>query len=188
MRTYTLALAAGLALAGAGCSTLGENQTMADYCAMPAHSTEKVCLLKVEIDGNSTAIADTKMSVRDARELAEVALTSAEEANAAAADARAVANEALSRANQALASGDLECETRTINNSSIGTCSPGYTLVGCTQTRYTTRAGGLSFLRELSDEQCRFNSRVLEMDVRCCRAADRSGETANYSKAPLGSD
>ena len=178
MRSFTLAAVAGLVLAAAGCSTLGQNQTMADYCAMPNHSTEKICLLKLEIDGNSTAIADTKMSVQDARQLAQVALTSAEEANATAADAKAMASEAMSRANRALASGDLECETLTLNNTDTGTCSAGYTLVGCTQTRYTTRAGGLSFLRELSDEQCRFNSRVLEMDVRCCRAADRSDEVA----------
>ena len=26
----------------------------------------------------------------------------------------------------------------------------------------------MSILREINDEQCRFNSRVLEMQVRCC--------------------
>jgi hypothetical protein len=36
------------------------------------------------------------------------------------------------------------------------------------QTRYTTSAGGLAILRSINDTECRFNTRVLEMQVRCC--------------------
>ena len=54
----------------------------------------------------------------------------------------------------------------------VGSCEPGYTLMSCTQTRYTTARGGLSILREINDEQCRFNTRVLEMQVRCCATAN----------------
>ena len=78
----------------------------------------------------------------------------------------------MSRANQALNMSDLDCMTNTINQSAVGSCPTGYTVMGCSQTRYTHAAGGLSFLREVNNDQCRFNSKVLEMDVRCCRRAD----------------
>ena len=82
------------------------------------------------------------------------------------------ADEAKATAEAALAKTDeMVCETRTVQKSDTGTCRPGYTLTSCTQTRYTTRAGGLSFLREINDAQCRFNDRVLEMQVRCCNTA-----------------
>ena len=104
--------------------------------------------------------------------LAAAAKTSADEAGAAAAQAQASADAAMSRANQALNMSDLDCMTNTINQSAVGSCPTGYTVMGCSQTRYTHAAGGLSFLREVNNDQCRFNSKVLEMDVRCCRRAD----------------
>ncbi len=78
-----------------------------------------------------------------------------------------VANRAQSTADQAMAR-NVVCVTRTLNRTRAGTCDSGYTLTGCTQTRYTTRAGGMAILRSVSDTECRYNSQVLEVQVRCC--------------------
>ena len=68
-----------------------------------------------------------------------------------------VANRAQPTADQAMAR-DVVCVTRTLNRTRAGSCDPGYTLTGCTQTRYTTRAGGMAILRSVSDTECRYNS------------------------------
>lgn len=159
------ALAASAFLAG--CQMIPSDQTVAQYCADPGKADEAVCKLKVEIDGNTTALADTDMRLSEARAMADSAGAAASRAQASADAARAQADAAMSRANEAF-SKQVQCETRTIQNSDTGTCRPGYALTSCTQTRYTTRAGGLSILREINDEKCRFNTRVLEMQVRCC--------------------
>lgn len=78
-----------------------------------------------------------------------------------------VANRAQSTADQAMAR-NVVCVTRTLNRTRTGSCDPGYTLTGCTQTRYTARAGGMAILRSVSDTECRFNSQVLEVQARCC--------------------
>ena len=148
----------------AGCQMIPAGQTVAEYCANSDNADEAVCKLKVEIDGNSTALADTNMSLSEARSMADSATRAAAAAQASADAAQASADAAMSLAE----SKQVQCETRTIQNTDTGTCRPGYSLTSCTQTRYTTRAGGLSFLREINDEKCRFNSRVLEMQVRCC--------------------
>lgn len=159
----------------AGCQMIPSEQTVAEYCANPDKADEAVCKLKVEIDGNSTALADTNMRLSEARSMAD-------SATSAAADARARADAAQARADAAMAlageanSKEVQCETRTIQNTDTGTCRPGYALTSCVQTRYTTRAGGLSFLREINDEKCRFNSRVLEMQVRCCAVSGTAPE------------
>src|SRR5690606_16380353 len=54
-----------------------------------------------------------------------------------------VANRAQETADQAMAR-NVVCVTRTLNRTRAGTCDPGYTLTGCTQTRYTHRAGGMA--------------------------------------------
>lgn len=78
-----------------------------------------------------------------------------------------IANRAQSRADEAMAR-QVVCVTRTLNRTRAGTCDPGYTLTGCTQTRYTRRAGGMAILRSVSDTECRYNAQVLEVQVRCC--------------------
>lgn len=78
-----------------------------------------------------------------------------------------IATRAQSTADAAMAR-NVVCVTRTLNNTRTGSCDPGYTLAGCTQTRYTTRAGGMAILRSVSDSECRYNGRVLEVQVRCC--------------------
>jgi hypothetical protein len=78
-----------------------------------------------------------------------------------------VANRAQSTADAAMAR-NIVCVTRTLNRTRTGTCDPGYTLTGCTQTRFGTRAGGMAIMRSINDTECRFNGQVLEVQVRCC--------------------
>ncbi|GAB5459789.1 MAG: hypothetical protein Hens3KO_28190 [Henriciella sp.] len=180
MRSLMIITAAALTAGLAGCTSIPGDMSVGDYCANPSNTQENVCRLKVEIDGNSTALSETNLSLNNARSLADNAISAAAEAQATADAAMTAAQRAQATADRALLEGeDLACTTRTINNSNIGTCEAGYELVSCTQTRYTTRAGGLSFLRELNSEQCRFNSRVLEMDVRCCTTDSLKMSTAS---------
>lgn len=184
MRSLIIMASAGLAATLVGCTSIPTSMTVADYCANPDKATENVCRLKVEIDGNSTALSETNMSLSKARAMAESAVSAAADAKSRADSALAAANRAQSTADRAMATAlqdeDLTCVTNTVQKTNIGTCSPGYTVMGCVQTRYTTRAGGLSFLREINDQQCRFNSRVLEMQVRCCKASATT-TTASYA-------
>ncbi|ABI76907.1 putative lipoprotein [Hyphomonas neptunium ATCC 15444] len=169
-------LAGGLALAALGmaaCTSIPNDMTVGQYCANPDKADEDVCRLKVEIDGQSTALADTNLRMSEAFNLVGEAQTAADEAKADAAAAMAKAEEALAKEDAML------CETRTIQKSNVGTCREGYTLTSCTQTRFTTRAGGPSILREINDQQCRFNDRVLEMQVRCCGMASAAPQPAD---------
>lgn len=171
MRMKSFLVGSMLAATLAGCATgLPADMTVAEYCASPDRATEDVCRLKVEIDGNATSLAETNMSLREASRIADSAATAAAAAQASANAAQQRADDAFSLASH-LSEKDLDCQTTTVQQSNVGTCEPGYTVMGCVQTRYTHRAGGLSFLRELNNEQCRFNSQVLEMQVRCCRSA-----------------
>ena len=147
------------------CVNIPKEQTVAQYCANPKKADENVCRLKVEIDGTSTALAETNLGLTAARGLAETAQASADKAQSTASIALARAEEALARKEQ------MVCETRTVQKTNIGPCREGYAVASCTQTRFTYRAGGPSILREINDEQCRFNDRVLEMQVRCCGMA-----------------
>jgi len=131
------------------------------------------------LNGTKTALADTDLKLSEARSIASSAMSAAERAQSTADSAQATANEARSIALSSI--DDLKCETRTINQTDTGSCPANYRLMSCSQTRYTTRAGGLSFLREIDNQTCRFNSRVLEMKVRCCTVAANNGQQANYS-------
>lgn len=163
MGLRTIIAGVSLSAALAGCQTLGGDTTVAEHCADPNNADQAVCQLNVEINGQKTALAETDLRLSGALEIAESAQQSAQEALEAANRAQATAEAALGD--------DLYCETNTIQQTNIGTCAPGFKVMSCTQTRYTHRAGGLSFLREINDEQCRFNSRVLEMQVRCCASS-----------------
>lgn len=172
MRSGLILLIASSAIGLAGCAGIPKEQTVAQYCSDADNAYENVCRLKVEIDGNATALADTEMRLGEARRIADSALRAAGSAQTSADRAQDTADRALSLASNAmLKEENLVCETRTIQKSAVGTCQPGYTVMGCSQTRYTHRSGGLSFLREVNNQQCRFNSQVLEMQVRCCTAA-----------------
>ena len=122
------------------------------------------------------------MSLKEARMIAVNALRVGEEAKVRAGQAQTRADQAYDLASAAmLKEEDLICKTEIVQKSNIGTCSPGYTVMGCVQTRYTHRSGGLSFLREVNNQQCRFNSQVLEMNVRCCKAATNTGSAQSLS-------
>ena len=177
---------AGIMLAGAmtACQS-PENISVADYCANPDKAWDNVCQLNVEINGTKTALADTDLRLGEARAMASSAVSASSRAQAtadsaqlSAASAQATANEARSLALSSI--DDLHCETQTINKTDTGTCPANFRLMSCTQTRYTHRAGGLSFLRDINDQSCRFNSRVLEMKVRCCTVA-QNRQQASYS-------
>lgn len=157
------------------CSTFPDNTTVAEYCANPNKSNDPVCQLSVDINGQKTALADTNMRLSEARSVANSALAQANQATDLAQRALSQSEDAQAAATSALLrESDLACETRVIQKTNIGSCRPGYTLMSCTQTRYTTRAGGLSFLREINDETCRFNSQVLEMHARCCTTKENA--------------
>ncbi len=162
-KTPIKALIALGALAGllGGCQTIPKEQTVGQYCADAANSNKDVCKINVEIEGTRKSLASTDMRLSEARAIADQALAAA-----------------------ATAKDQMFCETRTLNKTNIGTCSPGYTLVSCTQSRYTTRAGGPSILREIDDKQCRFNDRVLEMKVRCCMAGNQAAPTEQALQTP----
>lgn len=90
----------------------------------------------------------------------------------------AKADAAMAKAEKALAD-TIVCETTTAQKSNVGSCHEGYTLTSRNQTRYTCRAGGPSILREINDQKCRFNDRVLEMQVRCCGTASSVPQPAD---------
>lgn len=147
MKVKILLAMAALAMSAAACQSIPREQTVAEYCADARRANKDVCKINVEIDGQRQALSQTNLRLSEARALAEQALSTAQRAETAA---------------------QFNCQTRTLSRTAIGSCDPGYKVMSCTQTRYTYRAGGPSILREINDEQCRFNSRVLEMQVRCC--------------------
>jgi|GEM_PF-238060 len=166
-----------------------DNISVADYCANSEKASENVCQLHVEMNGTRTALAQTDLNLKEARAIADSAVGAAAQAQSTAENALANANRAQSTADEARSLAlssldDLHCETRTINKTDTGSCPANFRLMSCAQTRYTHRAGGLSFLREINDETCRFNSRVLEMKVRCCTVASNRRQVT-YSR-PVG--
>lgn len=149
----------------AGCQTVPKDQTVAQYCSDAKNANKDVCKVMVEVDGQKTALSQTNMTLSQAQaRLEEVASQS----KAASDRAQQTAEKAQSTADQALAKADINCTTKTIRRAKEGSCDAGYKLVSCHQTHYTSRAGGTSILRQIDDSQCRFQDRVLEMQVRCC--------------------
>lgn len=183
MKLTRMVFGAASAVMLVSCAGIPRDTSVAEYCADVRKANENVCRLKVEIDGNATSLASTNLSLREARSIADRALSAANSAQLSANSAQASANQANSLAQQAMQRADsalgnmenLTCETRTIQKTNIGTCEPGYTLMSCNQSRFTYAAGGLSILREIDDKQCRFHDRVLEMKVRCCKTTQSTG-------------
>jgi hypothetical protein len=135
-----LVAVAGLAVFAASCASRTDDQTIAEYCSDPDRAEYDLCKQHRDV---------------------EVVRGRAEEAVGAAARAQATADQAMTR--------DVSCTTHTVRRSQTGSCNdPGYQLTSCVQTRYTSSAGGLAVLRQINDTECRFNTRVLEMQVRCC--------------------
>lgn len=162
MSIKLIAAASAVAAAAllASCQSIPDKTSLADYCANADHANKDVCKVNVEIDGQKTALASTNMSLSEARAIADKAMATAETAQQTALTAQHTAEQA--------ANTPLTCETKTFRRSKTGSCSPGYKLVSCTQTHYTTRAGGVSIMRSIDDAQCTFQTKVLEIAARCC--------------------
>ncbi|NWG53871.1 MAG: hypothetical protein HXY28_09145 [Hydrogenophilaceae bacterium] len=158
-----LAAVAALALFAAACANRTGDNTIAEYCADPGRANYDICKQHRDVE-----------SVRGR----------VEQVFGVATDARQRADRAQATADQAMAR-DMTCTTHTLRQRQVGSCSdPGYTLTSCVQTRYTTRAGGLSILRSINDTECRFNTRVLEMQVRCCHVGPDGADTLTEGRTP----
>jgi len=144
MRIASIFAAAALALLATACANRTGDQTIAQWCA------------------EDSSRADTDICKQHA-DTEEVRTT----LGSRIAEVFGVANRAQATADQAMTR-NIMCVTRTLNSTQTGTCDPGYTLTGCTQTRYTSRAGGMAILRSINDTECRYNGRVLEVQARCC--------------------
>lgn len=144
MRIASIVAAAAFALLAAGCANRTGEMTIAEWCAADAgRANTDICKQHRDTEEVRTSLG---------QRIAEVF---------------GIANRAQQTADAAMAR-EIVCVTRTINSTRTGTCDPGYSLTGCTQTRYTRRAGGMAILRSVSDTECRYNSQVLEVQVRCC--------------------
>ena len=135
------------AVAVTGCTETLKGRSLAEYCAIEKNVDKDLCAVNGEIVKTNQAVAAVDRK--------------ADEAKSAAASAQATANEANAK--------QVNCVTNTLNRVNAGSCAQGYTLMGCTQTRYTTRAGGMAILRSINDSECKYNGRVLEVQVRCCQ-------------------
>jgi hypothetical protein len=150
MRIVMVSAVMAFAAIVTGCQSIPRDMTLGQYCADTRKANEDVCKINVEIDGTRSALAATDTRVTEARALAEQARRAADAANAR--------------------EDKIYCETRTLQRTATGSCSPGYAVMSCTQTRFTTRSGGPAIIRSIDDTECRFSSQVLEMKVRCCMA------------------
>ncbi len=156
---------AAMATSAAACQQIPENMTVAQYCAQGDKTNTDICKINVEIDGQKQALSQTNMSLSQARTIADNALARANNAQTSADAAMTAANEAKGMvATQAA----FNCTTKTVQRAKAGSCGEGYKVQSCVQTRFTYSAGAPSILREINDEGCRFNDKVLEMQIRCC--------------------
>lgn len=144
MRIGPLFAAVALAMLAGGCISRTGDMTIAQWCAQDdsRHNTD-ICK-----QHRDTEEVRTTLGQRIAETLG------------VAQRAQATADQAMSR--------EIVCVTRTLNRTRTGSCDPGYSLASCTQTRYTHRAGGMGILRAVNNSECRYNSQVLEVQVRCC--------------------
>lgn len=148
MRMLHATLFAALAaIAVSGCTKTLEGRQLAEYCAIEGNADKDLCAVNTEIQKTRDALAVTDRTANEAKTMAAAAQTTANEANAKT----------------------VNCTTTKLNRVASGQCEQGYTLVGCTQTRYTSRAGGMAILRQIDGSSCTYNSRVLEVQVRCCQ-------------------
>ena len=143
MRIAFIIAAGALSLLAAGCDRTGD-QTIADWCSASANrANTDICKQHADTENVRTSLGSR------------------------IAETLGVANHAQSTADQAMAR-NVTCVTRTMRRTQTGSCDSGYTLTSCTQTHFTRRAGGMAILRSISDTECRYNSRVLEVQARCC--------------------
>ena len=140
MRIATLFAALAVTLLAGACANRTGDMTIAEWCgADPGRANTDICKQHQDTVSLGERVANVFGIATRAQQTADAAM-----------------------------SRNVVCVTRTLNRTRAGTCDPGYTLTGCTQTRYTTRAGGMAILRSVSDTECRYNAQVLEVQVRCC--------------------
>jgi hypothetical protein len=144
MRIAPILAVAALALLTTACANRTGDMTISEWCAAdPGRADTDICKQHADTEEVRTSLG---------QRISEVF--------GVARNAQTTADAAMAR--------EVVCVTRTLNSTRTGTCDPGYTLTGCTQTRYTRRAGGMAILRQVNDTECRYNSQVLEVQVRCC--------------------
>jgi hypothetical protein len=172
-----LTMAAGMLMSCMASETLARReQQLAEYCADARNARKDLCAINTEIESTRSALAVTDGVARDARARADRAQQTAD-------GAVSTANMAMSR----LDAQNVNCETATFRRSATASCPAGTTLVSCSQSRYWSRAGGLTPMREINDSSCRFAGVVLEIKARCCtltssnRTADASMSTPTRS-------
>lgn len=162
MRFTRLLAVAAIAVVGAftaGCANRTGDQTIAEYCTAADHANTDICKQHVDTENVRTTLG---------QRISEVF---------------GVAQHAQQTADQAMTR-QLNCATRTVQRSQTGSCENGAILTSCTQTRYTTRAGGVAILRSINESECRFNGRVLEMQVRCCTVGEPIQQTNVSAPVP----
>ena len=144
MRIASIIAACALGLLAAGCANRTGNQTIAEWCAADAsRASTDICKQHADTEGVRTTLGGR---------IAEMF---------------GLAHHAQDTADQAMAR-NVVCVTRTMRRVNAGTCDPGYTLTSCTPTQYGTRARGMAIMRTINDSECHYNTRVLEVQVRCC--------------------
>lgn len=143
MRIAFMFAAGLLSLLAAGCDRTGD-QTIADWCAAsPNRANTDICKQHADTEQVRTSLGQ-RIS-----------------------ETLGIANHAQATADQAM-SRNVVCVTRTLRRVRSGSCDAGYSLTSCTQTHYGRRAGGMAIMRSISDTECRYNQRVLEVQARCC--------------------
>lgn len=153
------ALIAALILLPAGvgaCASRSGDQTIAAYCADPKRSDHDLCKVHADVEATRGDVRRNRADLDVTREVADRADRNSTEALRLAGEAK----------------DNLTCVTRTLRRTDVGACEPGFVLTSCSQSRYTTRSGGPTVLRDINDEQCRFATRVLEIKVRCCHVGN----------------
>jgi hypothetical protein len=161
--------AAFAALALTGCNHALKNTQLSEYCSNEKNADTDLCALNGEFTKDRQAIATAQSTANDAKSAAGKAQSTADSAQTAA-------NEANAKV--------VNCTTNTLRKTQTGSCEAGYTLVGCTQTHYTTRAGGMAILRSIDNTECKYNARVLEVQVRCCQVGAPGAVAASTPAAP----
>ena len=150
----TLLFAALAATAVMGCTSTLKGRQLAEYCSIEKNAGKDLCAVNKEIQSTRADLAVTTKT----------------------------ANDALSVATQANAK-TVVCQTSTLRHVKSASCGAGYTLMGCTQTHFTKRAGGMAIIRSINDSQCSFSAKVLEVQARCCMVGAPT-QTAMASAAP----
>lgn len=166
------ATAAVLMLGLAGCASRSGDESIAAYCANPNRAGFDICKVNSDLQSTRSDVARNRSDIDATRQIAEGA-------SASAALAQQTAQQALSKP-----SDSLNCTTRTLRRAQVGSCDAGYVLTSCTQSRYTTSAGGPTVVRDIDDKQCRFATRVLEMKVRCCQVGATGYSTISTPPPP----